>query len=380
MILSNEQTLFMFYSIFVLTIGIGIYVDYILSIKISKENIAIKQKKIGITINKKILNQYLKYIIIPFFLIFISFVRNYSVGTDTQNYLYIFHNLSDFTNGIKEPINYFVNYIIHILTDNYSIVILIGSIVTHVLIFKSIDYYLTGKLKYLSVWIYCCLYYLLTYNISRQLIALSIIFYGLQFILKKDLKKYLLCCLIATCIHNTAVICTVFYFVNIFDRFKIKQSKYLYYLFILILSFISAPLMSFILNKLIFWNNYSFSSTFKFGFLWEYRFVLILIFLVECNIIKVTDKNYTFLQRIFLITIPLRTLGYGDPVFMRIALFTDIIQILLIPLIIGSISNKKMKVLISILAIIFFAYQFYYNFYLANTGEVFPYILGGNNV
>lgn len=51
-------------------------------------------------------------------------------------------------------------------------------------------------------------------NIMRQMIALSIIFWGTRYIIEKSLLKWILSCALAYCFHQTAIICLPFFFLN----------------------------------------------------------------------------------------------------------------------------------------------------------------------
>ena len=51
-------------------------------------------------------------------------------------------------------------------------------------------------------------------NIMRQMIAFSIIFYGTKFIVNKNIKAWLIICILAILFHKTAILCLPFYFFN----------------------------------------------------------------------------------------------------------------------------------------------------------------------
>lgn len=51
-------------------------------------------------------------------------------------------------------------------------------------------------------------------NIMRQMIALSILFWGTRYIIKKSISKWVLSCVLAYCFHKTAIICLPFFFLN----------------------------------------------------------------------------------------------------------------------------------------------------------------------
>lgn len=73
-------------------------------------------------------------------------------------------------------------------------------------------------------------YFLDMSNAVRQMIAASIFFYSCQFIIKKQLWKYVVCILAASCFHKSAIVLIVFYLIpNKWD-----VSKYRYILLVLL--------------------------------------------------------------------------------------------------------------------------------------------------
>ena len=50
-------------------------------------------------------------------------------------------------------------------------------------------------------------------GIIRQMIAISIFFYSIQFIQKREFLKFLICSIVAFCFHRTAIVLPLFYFI-----------------------------------------------------------------------------------------------------------------------------------------------------------------------
>lgn len=102
-------------------------------------------------------------------------------------------------------------------------------------------------------------------NIMKQMMAIYIIFYGTKFIINKNLKAWLLICILAFFIHRTAIICIPFYFLNknLF-KFRIILVSVLLTAY-LVLKYIIVERMDVLLNfsNIIFNQDMSFAGLFS---------------------------------------------------------------------------------------------------------------------
>lgn len=143
----------------------------------------------------------------------VSALRGYNVGTDTLNYLYNYNHLDFKDIRGTEYGWYLLSWICKNIFSSYRLLIFIVSFFT--------VYYLSKAIKRSSTnWCLSLYYYISFYfffqslNISRQLLAASILLYAFTFIKEKKITKYLLLTLLATSIHTSALVVIPLYFIR----------------------------------------------------------------------------------------------------------------------------------------------------------------------
>lgn len=201
-------------------------------------------------------SRYLKKIFFTLCLLVLCFpflIRAPSIGMDTMTYLDIFRDisLSDNLIGYSLITNMEIGFVlvvrtIQIFTTNYSIIFFLLSFLIFIPYFYSIK-----KFKFsLTIMVICLLsftnFYLMSFNILRQSLALSIVVLASIFLVQHKKNNYYLCSVLAFLFHYSAIIS--FSFILIY-KYRNIISKYWY---LMVLS--SATLSLFFLNLIA--NNY----------------------------------------------------------------------------------------------------------------------------
>lgn len=154
----------------------------------------------------------LLFIFLYIVLFFIGGMRGIDVGTDTSNYYDIYNTINSDPNGIDyalafiEPGWIFLNYICGILFNDYRSIIFIGMFlaITPLLI----RVWKSSKNPFLVIFYYVTLYfYIYSFNITRQMIAVSIILFCLDYLEKNKIKQYVIGVFCAMLFHYTSIIC-----------------------------------------------------------------------------------------------------------------------------------------------------------------------------
>lgn len=105
------------------------------------------------------------------------------------------------------------NFILALITENRYTFIIITTFIIYFLLFKSIkkycSYYPIAVILFLGLWFF------FTFTYLRQVIGATIAWLSIQYIIKRDLKKFLLVCLIAVSFHNSAIIFIPLYWLPI---------------------------------------------------------------------------------------------------------------------------------------------------------------------
>jgi len=197
----------------------------------------------------------------------------FGIGTDYFSYATTFEviKLSGDTKIDNSLVFWSINKIVAELGMEFNVVLFVTSFVTTLFIYLT----LRRKKAVLSVGIgmviYMLLYYQMSFNILRQIAAMSILLYSIHYINKKAFIKYILLIFLAMSFHLTAIIFLPLYFLNwLYGTKKYKKLKIISFISILILminfSSILYPIVSRINSLSYYANSYLYSEReFEFG-------------------------------------------------------------------------------------------------------------------
>jgi hypothetical protein len=341
-----------------------------------KKHKTVRREGSRLLIDKNSFNYYVIIFLSLVPLILISTLRYY-VGTDYRTYMvyqipaiisnrtdvsfeYLFQILVKFSvNTLKSPHWVFVimsvlfilfvfGYIIHFSEDiSFSIFLFVGTI-----------------------------FYNYSFNIIRQALATAIFLYALKFVLKRNMKKYLLYIAVASLIHTSAIIYFPFYFI-----LPIPINKKFVPAAILILFIMQSHLrngLAYICGQLGIYNSY-FSSMFYTGNVTYYIVIVLNIFLllVATYLVHEHSDEKPIIGNIYynllLITTIITVLSSIFPNNIRVIFMFFPILIVYLPYMI-----KRLKIIIPINLVKFICASFFIFFYLYfilhwNWGETLPY-------
>lgn len=178
----------------------------------------------------------------PFLYIFIAAVPlilvsglRFNVGTDYKTYLELDSYIGSVFYGLN-PVQCEPIYLLIIkfakLFANYQIVYFITAFFFALFILDFL-YYSSVDLVFSILLLLLSGVFSQSLNHMKQMLAVSIVFYAFRFLLNKSYLKYVACVLIATMIHDTALI---FLFFLLYDKVKINK-KLALLIFILVYVF-----------------------------------------------------------------------------------------------------------------------------------------------
>lgn len=169
-------------------------------------------------VHLKKLNEKKAFYIIAFILIFMSAFRNCGITSgDEYNYRLGTLNYVGKSFEIKELLaaeggNYFIHWITANVFKTTQPYIAVTAIIANVLILSSVKKYSDNILFSLFLYV-ASTSYTTSMNISRQYIAIGIIFFAYRFILEEKFVKYALMVVLAYWFHNSALIMLPMYFI-----------------------------------------------------------------------------------------------------------------------------------------------------------------------
>lgn len=323
----------------------------------------------SLTFHKR--NNYLLLFLYILFLL-LGCLRDINVGTDTSNYEEIYNIINNDPNGIDyvlgfvEPGWVFINYLFGILFDNYRSVIFIGVFLAITPLFIRI--WKSSENPFLCLFYYLTLYfYYNAFNITRQMIAISIILFVLEYLEKNRIKYFITGVLCAMLFHYTAIFCLSFIWITQKVKVSITNASItlcLTYIFGLYIIPKLIPLIPIVGHySAYFMDAESSGSVTRILLNAFYIFILI-----TCNNEKV--KSYLSL---FFIGIIIYNLFAFSSSMGRIALYFTCTQIYLLPKIDSTyIFNTYTLRLFAFL----YATAYYFMLLNANSGEIVPYQMG----
>lgn len=163
--------------------------------------------------------------VVTFFQLFLILgLRAHTVGTDTENYLFLFGLLS---NGVKfsgfEPLNLIVMKAISFLPNSQLVLLCTYAFFTIFLFYKYI--YMESDDPCLSVAVFSgMMYYFFCFNAMRQGLAMAISAVAIANLLKGKSGKFLMLVLIASGFHASALVVFPLWFVKkMWSRYTFKK-------------------------------------------------------------------------------------------------------------------------------------------------------------
>ncbi|HTO38187.1 MAG TPA: EpsG family protein [Brumimicrobium sp.] len=304
------------------------------------------------------------YLVIAFgFILFIlAGFRSISVGTDTEHYKQYFDIIES---GYFLPVEVgwvYLNKLIIFLGGDFQSLLIVTSAIT---IFPIV--YILRKYSYapmFSLFLYYNLYiYFYSFNISRQTLAVTLVFVAIVFLLKNKSLLYLLFVGIATLFHTTALVALPLFFVN-----RIPDKTFIYVLGICLTALLGLLLPIQLAAYLSIFGYANYFENYEFGNVVGNALMLVLLngffFFVLMNI-KVKDINF----KIYFVFILISNLLARVPFNGRIVMFFSIFLLLFFPYFIQN-SKIKEKPLLYFIITLYALVMFFRSF---GAGEILPY-------
>lgn len=318
-----------------------------------------------------------KFLHVFFFLvIFIPLIylygMRYNIGVDWHNYIDFYKMILkgksfDFRNSNFEIGYILINICASIFFHFENGIMFFVGILIFLLLYLNIKVYHLCIDPILAIYIFLCVYFGFACNGLRQLLAVLIVLYGYNYLLRQDIKKYVVTIILAGLIHKSAIFCLLFCFL-----YELAKKRMLFYKIIMLISafaivFLKKPILL-LLKKISIYGSY-----------WDYGgsgivrglaflcYVIPIIILIELFIEKKIEEKFRFFVFLMYMQIPIQSLGIFNNVMERMALYCSIVQIILIPAI---VKKSKYSQIIKI------ACYAWYSFYFC----IMELVLGGNGI
>lgn len=311
------------------------------------------------------------FIVPSFIILFIVSAFRGDFTTDYNNYLNLFnlYNNIDFSNIFKAEFNQEIGYIIlsrliGVYTENEIYLFIITSFIilyAHFFQFNKYSSYI-----WLSILMFVTIgSFYTSFNITRQILAVSIIFLGSRFLYERKPLKYFFVVIIATLFHTTSLIMIVFYFIlNL--KFSFKNLFFMFSGAIIAMVFLK-DLIVFFQN--IVYSNYTESSYGMTGLSFSSTIIpiaLLTFSLFHYHKVDLSNTKHRIWMNSVIFYAFFTILTLQVQLIERISEFFSPYVMLLIPLILSNIKNGKMKV-VYMVGLIFMLFLYNY-IYLSGSG------------
>jgi hypothetical protein len=320
------------------------------------------------------------YFVITFILLFISVFR-YKVGFDYVNYLSSLNLI--IKSGVKsnylfynqvEPAYKFIIIIAFYFKSSY-LIFFISSLITILLV--SISIYKLSQDYLLSIFIFFSFpfFYLDSFSIIRQWVAISIIFFGYSnLISNKKVLKFIFCILIASLFHSTAflgilILPFIFYKIN-------KRFYFIIILFCFILKIYFINLLFYFNSPFLFKIN-RISITQGGDKLQYFIYFISLIFFIYKNKLDSFSRELSIHINLFLFATPFIFI-FSDlgQLAQRTSIYFYFTIIFIIPILIDFIKFKykfNSRFIFYLMFIFIFIFSLYISFSRNNFSPIIPY-------
>lgn len=311
------------------------------------------------------------FVVLLFFLLFI--LSSYrTVGTDVPAYKTYFDSINFYSldYSLYEKGYFLLNKIVRLFTDNFQYVLIFSSIITLFPIFFTIKKYSINPA--LSIFYFVSLYfYFNSFNLIRQYIVVSWLFFSIRFIIEKKLLPFLLIVLCASFFHITALFFIPFYWIV---RLRFSSFSYLLMSSIsLVFVFITPFLIRIISRVFPKFNYYEYyelqGASANFTILLTGITFMIGYFLRK-NIKNGKNEYNIYLNFIFF-AFCLALLSINNIMFFRLASYLYIFIILFLPILLFELNSRIKPLAYFSSSIILILYCI--NLIKNNNGGIYPY-------
>ena len=153
-------------------------------------------------------------------LIIIGGLRDVGVGYDTiaypvsaYNYLQINNNIYSilFASAELEPLYYFLSYLaVNYFWNDVGAILFVTQLIIIVVTYVACCRIVGRSYLWISIFLYCFLFFNMELNMMRQGLALSFVLLGFSYLLDHKLKGYFICILVGFLFHKSAIFALVF--------------------------------------------------------------------------------------------------------------------------------------------------------------------------
>lgn len=324
--------------------------------------------------------QYVIFAIIALSLV--AGLRKSTVGLDTEEYINAFANIRngrlDLAYGMEWSFRY-ICYVLSFVFRTPQMLLLFFSFLTNALIvLRFWDF--REKISFsCATSIYYIMFYMMSLNLTRQFIAISIVFYATRYISKSQNLRFIVSVLIASLFHKSSLLSIIYMFFDVMAWKYLSKNKRI---FLIIIGCVFPLLFVVWNNNFIEYAKYFTTLTLNVGLMIAAKLVLLIVSSFTMDRTELYGLSYEekintrYMQRTtttaYIVGLLLTILGYAWKIVSRAGLYFYVCE----PIYIGYLfkqKNTKTNFVLKLIVIAIFAYQLVGNF-IGNGQGQHPYL------
>lgn len=271
---------------------------------------------------------------------------------------------------------YLINRITYLIFDDVHLMFFLTGVIMFGIVFAAIIKYNDISYPY-AVFIFLMVEFAVATNNVRSTLACCIMLYGFYYIIKNKPIQYLICVLISSLFHQSAICCLFFWLLKDFKSIRLNKIRnYVWYiivfatpLFARIGIFIAKQIPLFEKYFDWYWVNMNSGSAM---FLWRCLPAIVGIRLLV-KYYKIDLGKYKVLLNIQLCRIPFLYSGYIMGPATRMDRLAWVSEIILVPYVIRKIERTKDRTLAYIVFAVWYIFIFVMYNVVQNGSDIFPY-------
>lgn len=307
-----------------------------------------------------------KYKLIYVIIIFLSLVAGFrakTVGLDTAGYLNAIENIIngrlEYAYGMEWSFRY-ICYAMSFVVKEPQTFLVIFAFITNIFIVKRLWELRTYISFTWAIFAYYSMFFMMSLNLTRQFVAIAIVFYCSKYLLDGKNVKFVLCVIVAGLFHKTALIAILLIWFNVVNWTNMDRNQRRFFIAFTVLSPIA---ITYVGKTLLEYSSYLKEQELSFGFMIVVKILVLLLTVITLSQTEnIDEENNIKLIRFSRITLIfgllLTSAGYVFRFVDRVGLYFYVFESIYV----GNIFKQKntrnnlvIKIVISILFVYIFS-------------------------
>lgn len=312
----------------------------------------------------------------------------YGIGTDYFSYRNIYYTIKNstfetyLTNHFNNNGMYYIEMgyaILNKLSPDYTFLCFLCGIIIYACVCIVLTRYRIEFNAAFGLYIFFCTQFTYSMNGVRFSIAILIVLIGFVCLIDKRTISFIICILLATCFHKTAILCFAYFFLQEFKSKKLNKARnFILVALIIIIPFFFEDVYN-IFKQISFFSRFFSIERYSMeemesGYTWLLHILPVLLPIVIFGNKNIKDNYMARMAfRLCMIEFLLRMLGLFNTYYTRFARFAQIGEIILIPLVLAKIESKSNKKVLTIYYVVWYTFYFIYYALVNDKGDTIPY-------